>query len=461
MSFKKIIISTVVAAAVSTSAFAANGASVNVAAEGTGDYLLFPSYFANGQGWETNLKVVNTNTSASIVAKVVVRESRNSDEKLDFLIYLTPTDVWEGKLYSDGTNVYMTSTDESTVIGGVAASPEAPITLSLSAPIDFKYPNVAENLKTQNREFGYVEVFGASQMTGTVTDKNGNTTNFSQPGVDKVVMYNVYKGVPGYTLGTYSRTYVTSNEDLYGMAVISADNANGKLAMTYKAMALENFTGTASPSFATIAGQDTTLDDMTTWDYAATPTNWAAGLALDTDNAVYQYERAIDRLAYVTHYGSESVMDETVVLATIPTKKYRLAQNTGSEIANMEPIFKLRANTPEEVAAGINAANIATVGVNWSTQYAPHAHDQHETVKVGGEVSGDAPGGTTQKCWTEICYKNAADLTKYGNGWIAFDLTDPDSANRTPFVPLVMTAKKVGGANVTNIVDPQSTPLFK
>jgi hypothetical protein len=74
MSFKKAIVSSVAAAALATSAFAGTGTTV-VAADQTGDYLLFPAYYANSSGWKTDLRVVNTNTTRSVVAKVVIRDA--------------------------------------------------------------------------------------------------------------------------------------------------------------------------------------------------------------------------------------------------------------------------------------------------------------------------------------------------------------------------------------------------
>ena len=78
-----------------------------------GDLLLFKYYVVANGGWETKISVTNTNMAASVVAKVVIRSYKNSTELLDFLIYLSPADVWTAKLYWDGTQTKIYSEDSS------------------------------------------------------------------------------------------------------------------------------------------------------------------------------------------------------------------------------------------------------------------------------------------------------------------------------------------------------------
>ena len=79
-----------------------------------GDVLIFPHYLALPGGWEVKLTVTNTDDTMSVVAKLVVRSAAYSEELLDFLIYLSPADVWTGKLYyKEGVGASMYSTDDS------------------------------------------------------------------------------------------------------------------------------------------------------------------------------------------------------------------------------------------------------------------------------------------------------------------------------------------------------------
>ena len=88
---------------------------VSVAPNGKGDLLVFPVYMATGgqYPYETQFKIVNTSTTHSVVAKVVVRSFAYSKELLDFLIYLSPTDMWIGKLQYGPSGPRMVSTDKS------------------------------------------------------------------------------------------------------------------------------------------------------------------------------------------------------------------------------------------------------------------------------------------------------------------------------------------------------------
>ena len=113
MSLKNILVSGAAALALVGTAATA----VTIEADGTGDFLLAPVYYANGP-WETTVKVVNTNTTNAVVAKVVIRGGKDSKELLDFPIYLTPGDVWEGRLYMDTDgHVKFTSQDDSLMLG--------------------------------------------------------------------------------------------------------------------------------------------------------------------------------------------------------------------------------------------------------------------------------------------------------------------------------------------------------
>jgi len=84
-----------VAAAACALAMVGTASAVEVSRDGTGDLLIAPGYFIGG-GMTTDLKVINTSQTDSVVAKVVFRHPTTSAEVLDFLIYLSPSDVWNG-----------------------------------------------------------------------------------------------------------------------------------------------------------------------------------------------------------------------------------------------------------------------------------------------------------------------------------------------------------------------------
>jgi hypothetical protein len=91
----KVMLKKRVVAAVAAALMAGSASAVDVSREGTGDFLFAPAYFIGG-GMTTDLKVINTSLTQSAVAKVVFRHPVTSAETLDFLIYLSPSDVWNG-----------------------------------------------------------------------------------------------------------------------------------------------------------------------------------------------------------------------------------------------------------------------------------------------------------------------------------------------------------------------------
>lgn len=123
---------------------------VSLAPNGRGDLLFYPVYVALDGGWETKIVVVNTSTVYSTVAKVVLRSFVYSKEILDFLIYLSPTDVWTGKIIYGPNGPRLFSDDDSILVApNVFASPANPVQQDISATV------CADDSKV----FGYVEVF--------------------------------------------------------------------------------------------------------------------------------------------------------------------------------------------------------------------------------------------------------------------------------------------------------------
>jgi hypothetical protein len=104
-----------------------------------GDMLVYPVYMANN-GVETNINVINSSNTVSCVAKVSVRSHKYSQDMLDFLIYLSPNDVFTGTLKLEGGKYVLTSTDGSMCIGEApnctCASADAPLTYELAIPCD-------------------------------------------------------------------------------------------------------------------------------------------------------------------------------------------------------------------------------------------------------------------------------------------------------------------------------------
>ncbi|HIE53680.1 MAG TPA: hypothetical protein EYP90_00600, partial [Chromatiaceae bacterium] len=107
---KKKILSAAVLAALG----AGGAQAVNLGQNGTGQVLLFPYYTVQGNE-ETLLSVVNTTSEGKIV-KIRFREAYNSREVLDFNIYLSPYDVWTGKVVDSGDGAGIVTNDNTCTV---------------------------------------------------------------------------------------------------------------------------------------------------------------------------------------------------------------------------------------------------------------------------------------------------------------------------------------------------------
>lgn len=155
---------------------------INTAPNNKGDMLIFPWYLALDGGWQTKLTVINTDEYYSVVAKVVIRSFKNSDELLDFLIYLTPADVWTGKIYFDTASgkVKIFSDDDSIL------TDTAPTWASATVPVD--YPLYDAACADDGGFLGYIEVIEANYYE---IDADGK--DLPGPGVDKDALWQAHQ----------------------------------------------------------------------------------------------------------------------------------------------------------------------------------------------------------------------------------------------------------------------------
>ena len=129
--------------------------------EGRGDLLLFP-FFYTDSSVKTKIRVVNVNSDWGIVAKVVLRSSKCSEELRDFLIYLSPNDVWTAEILLENGKVVLKSTDDSVVVPAnhKVASESNPFVVTLRKPAN---PDDVNN-------FGYLEVMALAKVNWNWSD---------------------------------------------------------------------------------------------------------------------------------------------------------------------------------------------------------------------------------------------------------------------------------------------------
>lgn len=218
---KKLLISSAVAASVlSSAAFAA------IATDGTGQYLVAPAYFATSN-FSTELKLVNTDLNDSVIMRGVIKEYQSSEES-DFIILLSPGDVWEATITkgSDG-KVYLNSDDDSNYNSAIKNADLAKNLETFTSYAATKSTNAKALKRTYTS--GYVEFYPivsiASNPNNFVTPIDG-ASNFrvSKP-VPKQALKNFFddvirnsknNGVPGTI--SFATTITDANDARYGKA---------------------------------------------------------------------------------------------------------------------------------------------------------------------------------------------------------------------------------------------------
>lgn len=159
---KKLLLSSVVASSILATAGLAR-----IATDGTGQFLVAPAFYAKS-GFETNLKLVNTNLQSSVIMRAVVRDYVGSNE-LDFIITLSPSDVWEARIYrgADG-KVYIQSSDDSNYLDAL----KTPVELTGWGALERSFTN------------GYVEFYPMAQWNEPNQDKVAKRIDPAKPTAD-------------------------------------------------------------------------------------------------------------------------------------------------------------------------------------------------------------------------------------------------------------------------------------
>ena len=182
------------------------------APNGKGDLLFFPYYVVADGGWETKISVTNTQ-AITVVAKVVIRSMVNSTELLDFLIYLSPNDVWTGYLRWDGTQTIIYSEDDSArTATGTWASAADPLSYPLKT---IGETGVCKFCSDDTTQTGYVYVIMSGYCNAIV-----GTVDYTKPPVAKQDIYDEYeKAATAFTFQSAAAPFVAWVNPLTGYSV--------------------------------------------------------------------------------------------------------------------------------------------------------------------------------------------------------------------------------------------------
>jgi len=167
---KKSLLSASIALALGGAGVAPETQAIHLAEDGIGQVLLAPMYLAKF-GYNTKITVVNTRPDVAVKAKVIIRSQKESVEVLDFVLYLSPGDVWRGEIRAneDG-QAYLYSDDDSLKAVGDENTPRGSSIFADVQPVSQMLYDGKLN-EFDNNEVGHIEVIGVYGIAaGSVID---------------------------------------------------------------------------------------------------------------------------------------------------------------------------------------------------------------------------------------------------------------------------------------------------
>lgn len=447
MSFKKTLVSSIAAAAIATSAFAGT-ATMNL--DSKGDYLNYPAYYATTDGWSTNIRVVNTNLTHAVVAKVVIREYATSKELLDFPIYLTPGDVFTMDLVNQGAAnaVNAVSNDDS--------APEVP----MNQPLNDNNPKVGTS-------YGYVEVLAIAKKSAlaiwTAQHASTDTTTWTQfTPLSKAYLKADFAGAATDSL------WIAPEQDLFGQQVVTATKAGAEKSMTLMATAfdIDDDEQNWKTNYGILFGGDTTANSI--W-YDSTSTV-VAGEGVEFDIRAALRKSQVHAINYVSGAGETQVIltqaykhtnhDDTAAIPDLEGDALFDSTSEGNiDATDFEVPYHMNTKIVGTGLGGaIENSDTDAFGSQSEFYFMGRAWDESEntvnpenTIYSGGDTTTEA-----ERCPTEICYLYTSDNGNYASGWVNYVLgtTSTGSAYEAlvPTISTILTGVKVNGVGITNML---------
>lgn len=396
-------------------------AALTVAESGSGHMLLVPYYTAQN-GNMTVLHVVNTDTTHGKAMKVRFRGASNSDDVLDFQVFMSPGDVWTAAVTqgADGVAQLVTADNTCTLPA-----------ISSGVPVSFVQDRLSPALnaadKANNTREGYVELFNMADIdptAGAVPPATASAlytatkhVNGVAPCTSSVLNGTLATGAatPGLTApsngltGSWYIINVPETTTYAGaMTAIKSDAATNNVFSPQATGATALLS--ADPLFdaGVLAKQAYDVPDLSTPYDATYATASAQATALTT---------ALSAVSVINQYANDaSITAKTDWVFSMPTRRYNIAANYAA------PISQASASTTEAGVITYNGgataatayryinsdvalffSNVANTSVNSIGQICTSAtgqvfYDREETSKTSGAVFSPGTISKTQLC---------------------------------------------------------------
>ncbi|MBF0233129.1 MAG: hypothetical protein HQK65_08845 [Desulfamplus sp.] len=389
-----------------------------------GDVLLGQIYQTQWN-YDTVIKVINTRNDRAVVARVVFRSAMCSAEVLDFLIYLTPTDMWEGVVRMNAAGLAeIYSTDDSVLAssafewnGTAACNPFSGVWASEETPFQRAFSPILLSAG-DTTTFGHVEVIGLASYPATAPlDK------------DTLAMaYGNLQGVPAVPIANL----IACDFNLDGTSEDVSNTLTGTLT-------LENSFYDQTASINMVA--------LKNWDNAAHLNSSVITefpLSSSVNNSVAEIEATLAKQEYSIpfNFSDENGYLDTVIINTLPTHYMRgqgsafwltractgIAGNITYRVYDMMETILLSYISPLRFSAALPEVSMQALLPN--IQGAVNAGYVKGWVKVG--LAGGATGNAMAPN-TTVTYAGVPILNSYINVAQNFDMdwnyaASPESA---------------------------------
>lgn len=359
---KKKILSLAVTAGLVGAVFTAQAQEMHVNDRGLGEALIYPFYSA-ANGNDTYIHLVNT-TSATKAVKVRFIEGMNSQEVLDFNLYLSPEDVWAAVITPTGNGGAMVRTvDTSCTVpmlgtqGGGQVVTEGGVTRRDQPFVNIRYQSDAADFRGLDRTLeGYVEIIEMGQIVSDGTAPNLEAAilhdNNGKPAGCDLLVKAWSTGGAWRADASHDFTTWDGGEDaqglaggLYGFGVVI--NVEDGTASSYDAVAIDDFVIAGSPDLHFAPGNE--LPNL------GNGQNGIAifdGTQVITDGMADSFD-AVSTLLQSSYLMNDYVIDPAINattdwVVTMPTKRNYVnvtptastSVNPGSYIDQARPPFK-------------------------------------------------------------------------------------------------------------------------
>lgn len=323
MKLKMNVVSAAVAAAVGAVGLVGSAQAVNVNPDGLGEVLIFP-YYTVRNNQITAFSVVNTTTQGKAV-KVRFLEGKNSQEVLDFNLYMSPNDVWAAAVTATADGAQVVVEDSSctapiiaTILGGSGSEPFRNSRYSADPTTDHGLDRTRE---------GYIEVIemgvvnNAFDLGGTtfgtaINHVGGVLTNAKCSAVTTAWANNTL--VPGDT------SVFVNTGGLAGTAHIIGLSEGTDI--SYEPTVLDSWSDLGSANHALPGSEEPSLGAVSPASSivfnngAVVTSDWGLQAPIDPVSATLMHSAVVNE--YIT---TSDLLAGTDWVVTFPTKRFHLA----------------------------------------------------------------------------------------------------------------------------------------